>query len=202
MPRTNNGRTGALGYYRRGTARLPGRSPLGRSVPAKLVEHQFGHLAQRSTVGLGSFRRHCHWYRTRWGIAGAPAGSTGKRILLLERGGYLPRSEKNWNSQAVFVDAAYQAEETWTNSTGDTFRPALHYYVGGNSKVYGGALFRFRERDFGEVAHSGGLSPAWPSDTTSSNLIIRKQNDCFTCTASAVKILSSRGRADRTRFPP
>src|SRR6185312_9492903 len=70
---------------------------------------------------------------------------TGKRILLLERGDYLPRSEKNWSSQAVFVDAVYQAEETWTNASGDTFRPALHYYVGGNSKVYGGALFRLRE---------------------------------------------------------
>jgi choline dehydrogenase-like flavoprotein len=88
--------------------------------------------------------------------------ATGKRILILERGGYLPRSEKNWNSQVVFVDATYQAHEKWTNSAGNTFRPALHYYVGGNSKVYGGALFRFRERDFGEVRHAGGISPAWP----------------------------------------
>ena len=40
------------------------------------------------------------------------------------------------------------------------FSPALHYYVGGNSKVYGAALFR--ERDFGEVVHAGGISPAWP----------------------------------------
>ena len=73
-----------------------------------------------------------------------------------------PRSEKNWNSQAVFVDGAYQADETWTNAAGDTFSPALHYYVGGNSKVYGAALFRLRERDFGEVLHAGGISPAWP----------------------------------------
>jgi len=87
---------------------------------------------------------------------------TGKRILILERGDYLPRSEKNWNSQTVFVDGAYQSHETWMNSAGDTFSPALHYYVGGNSKVYGAALFRLRERDFGEVVHSGGISPAWP----------------------------------------
>ncbi|MEO8858388.1 MAG: GMC family oxidoreductase [Burkholderiaceae bacterium] len=87
---------------------------------------------------------------------------TGKRILILERGDYLPRSEKNWSAQAVFVDAIYQAKETWTNSAGDTFSPALHYYVGGNSKVYGAALFRLRERDFGEVQHAGGVSPAWP----------------------------------------
>lgn len=89
----------------------------------------------------------------------APAG---KRILILERGDYLPRSEKNWSSQTVFVDGAYQAKESWTNAAGDVFSPALHYYVGGNSKVYGAALFRLRERDFGEVIHAGGISPAWP----------------------------------------
>jgi choline dehydrogenase-like flavoprotein len=49
-----------------------------------------------------------------------------------------------------------------TNAQGETFSPALHYYVGGNSKVYGAALFRLRERDFGEVRHAGGVSPAWP----------------------------------------
>jgi choline dehydrogenase-like flavoprotein len=87
---------------------------------------------------------------------------TGKRILILERGDYLERSESNWNAQAVFVDGEYQAGEVWTNSRGETFSPALHYYVGGNSKVYGAALFRLRERDFGEVVHAGGISPAWP----------------------------------------
>ena len=87
---------------------------------------------------------------------------TGKRILLLERGDYLPRSQDNWNSKTVFVDGAYQAKETWYGGDGRTFSPALHYYVGGNSKVYGSALLRMRERDFGEVRHVDGLSPAWP----------------------------------------
>jgi hypothetical protein len=58
----------------------------------------------------------------------------------LERGNYLPREEANWSSKAVFVDAKYQADETWVNAKGDKFYPALHYYVGGNSKVYGTAL--------------------------------------------------------------
>ncbi len=87
---------------------------------------------------------------------------TGKRILILERGDYLPRSESNWDSQAVFVEGRYQVDETWTNADGDSFKPGLHYYVGGNSKVYGAALFRLRERDFDEVVHAGGISPAWP----------------------------------------
>ena len=87
---------------------------------------------------------------------------TGKRILILERGDYLPRAETNWSSQAVFVDGAYQAKESWKDASGKSFSPALHYYVGGNSKMYGAALLRLRERDFGEVAHAGGISPAWP----------------------------------------
>lgn len=87
---------------------------------------------------------------------------TGKRILLLERGDYLPRSQKNWDSQTVFVDGAYQAKETWYGAGGEEFHPGLHYYVGGNSKVYGAALLRLRERDFEEIQHADGVSPAWP----------------------------------------
>jgi choline dehydrogenase-like flavoprotein len=87
---------------------------------------------------------------------------TGKRILLLERGDYLTRSPANWDSRTVFVAGAYQAKEIWYGGDGRSFRPGLHYYVGGNSKVYGAALFRLRERDFDEVRHKDGISPAWP----------------------------------------
>jgi choline dehydrogenase-like flavoprotein len=88
--------------------------------------------------------------------------ATGKRILMLERGDYLPRSRQNWDAKAVFVDGIYQATETWYGSDGSGFHPGLHYFVGGNSKVYGAALFRLRERDFAEVHHKDGISPAWP----------------------------------------
>ena len=87
---------------------------------------------------------------------------TGKRILLLERGDYLPRERENWDTKAVFVDARYQAKETWYDLEGRSFRPGLHYFVGGNSKVYGGVLLRLRERDFDEMRHADGISPAWP----------------------------------------
>ncbi len=87
---------------------------------------------------------------------------TGKRILLLERGDYLPRSQANWDAKTVFVDGRYQCDETWYGGDGRPFAPALHYFVGGNSKVYGSALLRLRERDFGEVRHVDGISPAWP----------------------------------------
>jgi choline dehydrogenase-like flavoprotein len=87
---------------------------------------------------------------------------TGKRILLVERGNYLPRERENWDSQAVFVDARYQTKELWYSADGKAFHPGLHYYVGGNSKVYGAVLLRLRERDFAEIRHPDGISPAWP----------------------------------------
>ena len=88
--------------------------------------------------------------------------ATGKRILLLERGGYLKRERANWSSQAVFVDGKYQCPDVWFDRDGKDFHPGLHYVVGGNSKVYGGSLYRLRERDFGALQHEEGVSPAWP----------------------------------------
>src|SRR5947209_6270959 len=89
------------------------------------------------------------------------AGS-GKQVLLLERGGYLPRERDNWDSTQVFVRGKYRAPEFWYDKHGDTFPPEVNYYVGGNTKFYGAALFRLRPEDFGEIRHHGGISPAWP----------------------------------------
>ncbi len=87
---------------------------------------------------------------------------TGKRILLLERGDYVPREKDNWSSRAVNVDAKYHTKEVWHTADGHPLHPHTNYYVGGNTKFFGSALFRLRERDFGELAHAGGISPAWP----------------------------------------
>jgi choline dehydrogenase-like flavoprotein len=103
-------------------------------------------------------------------IGSGPAGATiaarvaetRRRVLLLERGDYLPRERDNWDSRAVFGEAKYTADETFYDLHDRPFRPELHYYVGGNSKVYGAALFRLLPSDFGEVQHAGGVAPAWP----------------------------------------
>jgi choline dehydrogenase-like flavoprotein len=94
----------------------------------------------------------------------ARVAETGKRVLLLERGDFLPRERDNWNSRAVFGQAKYTADETFYDARDRPFRPELHYYVGGNSKVYGAALLRLLPADFGAVAHHGGVAPAWPLD--------------------------------------
>jgi choline dehydrogenase-like flavoprotein len=91
---------------------------------------------------------------------------TGKRILLIERGGYLKRGIENWDAQTVFVDNAYLPDETWYDRDGHPFQPGLHYFVGGNSKMYGAALFRLRAQDFETLQHGDGISPAWPLSYT------------------------------------
>jgi choline dehydrogenase-like flavoprotein len=87
---------------------------------------------------------------------------TGKKILLLERGGFLPREKANWSAAEVYLKERYHTQERWHDKTGKAFRPATGYWVGGNTKVYGAALLRMRERDFEEVPHKDGISPAWP----------------------------------------
>lgn len=89
--------------------------------------------------------------------------STGKSILILERGQHLPVEPDNWNPKEVFLRHRYKAKETWRDRNGRAFQPNIHYWVGGNTIFYGAALYRFRKRDFEETTHHGGkISPAWP----------------------------------------
>jgi choline dehydrogenase-like flavoprotein len=88
--------------------------------------------------------------------------SSGKRILLLERGDYLPREKENWDPTEVFVENRYVSKDNWYDKDGRLFQPGVHYVVGGATKMYGAALFRLRQEDFGEIRHHDGISPAWP----------------------------------------
>jgi choline dehydrogenase-like flavoprotein len=91
---------------------------------------------------------------------------SGKRVLLLERGDWLPREPENWSTVDVFVDGRYISEDTWYDAKGKAFQPQVHYFVGGATKLYGAALYRLREKDFGELQHHDGISPAWPISYT------------------------------------
>lgn len=88
--------------------------------------------------------------------------SSGKKILLLERGGWLPREPENWDATEVFVKNRYVPQENWYDKNGKPFSPGVHYWVGGATKLYGAALYRLRKEDFGELKHYDGISPAWP----------------------------------------
>ena len=115
---------------------------------------------------------------------------TGKRILLLERGDYLPRERENWETKAVFRTRVSD-HGNLVRAEGKAFHPGLHYFVGGNSKVYGGVLLRLRE-DFDEIGHPEGISPAWPVKYDTFEPYYQARRSSITSTACAAKIPPSR----------
>lgn len=92
-----------------------------------------------------------------WGLRGS-----GADVLVIDRGDFLPREWENWSPEAVFEQGRYKNAEAWYGSDGSQFYPGNYYYIGGNTKLYGAMLPRFREQDFDVIEHHGGLSPAWP----------------------------------------
>ena len=96
-------------------------------------------------------------------IAHALAGS-GARILIVERGEFVPQEEENWSPDAVWRQLRYRSRERWVGRRGKEFTPYTHYNVGGNTKFWGSVLYRLRREDFHEVRHAAGVSPAWPID--------------------------------------
>lgn len=113
-----------------------------------MAQEQFDVIIIGSGAGGGTLAYHL-----------APSG---KRILLLERGNFLPREKENWDVDEVFVKGRYTSKDTWYDKKGKPFQPGVHYFVGGATKLYGAALFRLRKEDFGEMKHHDGISPAWP----------------------------------------
>jgi choline dehydrogenase-like flavoprotein len=87
---------------------------------------------------------------------------SGKKILVLERGGFLPQEKENWDTVEVFQKERYHTREIWKTGNNEELHPGTGYWVGGNTKVYGAAMFRLREKDFEKVQHAAGISPEWP----------------------------------------
>jgi choline dehydrogenase-like flavoprotein len=90
-------------------------------------------------------------------LAGTPA-----RVLIVERGDFVPQEAENWSPEAVWKDLRYQTRERWLDSRGREFQPYTHYNVGGNTKFWGAVLYRMRREDFLAMPHRDGVSPAWP----------------------------------------
>jgi choline dehydrogenase-like flavoprotein len=85
-------------------------------------------------------------------------------ILIVERGGFVPQENENWDPEAVWKHLRYRARERWLDDQGREFVPYTHYGVGGNTKFWGSVLYRLRREDFEAIEHMDGLSPAWPID--------------------------------------
>ena len=87
--------------------------------------------------------------------------STGRRILVIERGGTFERDADNWDPAVVWMEQRYRTKERWLTPDGE-FQPNMHYGVGGNTKFWGAVLYRLRVEDFEATEHADGESPAWP----------------------------------------
>ena len=89
----------------------------------------------------------------------APSGA---KILILERGERLADSEAVRDARAIFQQGVFRPRESWLDGAGQAFNPGNYYYVGGNTKLYGAVLIRYRAQDFGPIVHRDGTTPGWP----------------------------------------
>ena len=88
--------------------------------------------------------------------------NSGARVLVLERGDFLPHEWQNWSPREIHERGRYKNSDPWLDRDGREFTPGTYHYVGGCTKLYGAAMPRLRETDFGEVQTHDGTSPAWP----------------------------------------
>src|ERR1700758_513307 len=165
------------------TVGLPDCAPAGHAVRRRTLSVAEGPRVSEVLQAPPRQQQALHILRSQWRIrimtnnrydviiigTGAGGGTlayhlapSGKRILILERGDYVPREKANWDPQVVNLDAHYNTKESWLDKDGKDLHPHTNYFVGGNTKFYGAALFRLRKEDFGELRHHGGISPAWP----------------------------------------
>ena len=125
---------------------------------------------------------------------------SGKRILLLERGDFLPREMDNWNPDAVFVDGKYISPDTWYDSRGHAV-PAP------------GPLLRRRARpsstarpstgcgreDFGEIPTWTGSRRRGRSATTTSSPGTPRPSSSTRCTVTGARTRPRATGRSRTR---
>ena len=86
--------------------------------------------------------------------------NAGKRVLLIEKGPFLPRNKSTLEVRQVFVDGVFKNHVVWLDGKGHEFVPGEFYNVGGKTKWYGAALFRFRPVEF--EAEAGYDVLGWP----------------------------------------
>jgi choline dehydrogenase-like flavoprotein len=84
----------------------------------------------------------------------------GRRVLLLEKGGFLPRDGSTLDVRTVFKEGRFKNHEPWVDGDRKEFVPGEYYNIGGKTKWYGAALLRFSPHEFeAEAAHQ---ALAWP----------------------------------------
>ncbi len=84
----------------------------------------------------------------------------GKKVLVIERGGFVPRDGSTLDVKKVFVDGVFNNKDVWVDGVNQKFVPDEFHDVGGKTKWYGAALFRFSAHEFEPDAEFNCLG--WP----------------------------------------
>ena len=127
---------------------------------------------------------------------------SGKRILLLERGGYLPREPENWDSHEVFNNNRYLSGEKWLDKDGARVRapPAVlrrrQHEVLRRDPVPA-ARARLRRRS----ATTAARPPRGRCRTRTSSPTTRRPSGSTSSTGRAARIRRSRGARASSRTP-
>ena len=121
------------------SAAIAGPSPYISPLP-QAEQLQVGHGAHFDVVIIGS--------GAGGGTLARHLAPTGLKVLVLERGDWLPQEPQNWDAEAVFQQNRYVSKDPWLDRHGKPFQPGSHYFVGGATKMYGAAHFRLRQQDF------------------------------------------------------
>lgn len=86
------------------------------------------------------------------GAGGAAAAyrlaRAGQRVLVLEKGGPLPRDGSTLDVEKVLRRGDFKSRETWLDKDGARFAPEEYFNLGGKTKWYGAALARFAPEEF------------------------------------------------------
>ena len=114
-------------------------------------------------TGEQRLRRHHHRQRRRRRHAGRAPGAVRQADPASSSAATgCPARSRTGTPTRSSSRTATSSKDTWYDDQGKGFQPGIHYYVGGQTKFYGAALYRLREEDFGELRHHDGISPAWP----------------------------------------
>ena len=112
---------------------------------------------------MDDLRRHHHRHRRRRRHARAPPRAFGQADPAARAGRLAAaRAAELARPRTSSSTTATSRPTPGTTTQGKAFQPQIHYFVGGATKLYGAALYRLREEDFGELRHHDGISPAWP----------------------------------------
>ena len=88
--------------------------------------------------------------------------TAGKRVLMLEKGEYLPDDGSTLEVTQVFKQGRFKNKREWQDGHKHTLIPEEYYNVGGKTRWYGAALLRFSPHEFQEDKEFA--CAGWPID--------------------------------------